>query len=58
MKSKFRSSTDSNEKRMIHTKTDNSEIMIGKDTDEIIKKRFDFICIGIKYIEHGAVHEG
>ena len=43
---------------MIHTKTDNSESMIGKDTDEIIKKRFDFICIGIKYIEHGAVHEG
>ena len=41
MKPKFMSSTDSNEKRTVHTKNDNIEIMIGKDTAEIIQKRFD-----------------
>ena len=37
MKPKSMSSTDSNEKRMLHNKNDNTEIMIGKDTDEIIQ---------------------
>ena len=41
MKPKFMSSTDSNEKHTVHTKNDNIEIMIGKDTTEIIQKRFD-----------------
>ena len=41
MKPKFMASTDSNEKRTIHTQNENAEIMIGEDRDEIIQERFD-----------------
>ena len=37
----FISSKDSNETRTMHTKSDNIEIMIGNETDEIIKKPFE-----------------
>ena len=35
------SSKGSNEKRMKHSKSDNVEIMVGNDTDEIIEGLFD-----------------
>ena len=43
MKAKFMSSTDSTilKKRTMHTTSDNAEVMIGKDTDEIILELFD-----------------
>ena len=41
MKPKFMSSTDSNEKRMMYSKSDSSIVMVSNDTDEIIQKRFD-----------------
>ena len=41
MKPKFISSIDSNEKCILQTKSDNIEIMIVKDTDEIIQELFD-----------------
>ena len=41
MKSKFLSSTDSNEKCMIYSKRDNSMVMIGNDRDKIIQELFD-----------------
>ena len=31
---------DSDEKRIMHTKSDNMEIMIGSDTNEVIKELF------------------
>ena len=31
---------DSNEKRIMHTKSDNAEVMIGNDTNEVIKELF------------------
>ena len=31
---------DSNETRIMHTKSDNKEIMIGSDTNEVIKELF------------------
>ena len=34
-------SKDSNETRTLHTTTDNIEIMIGNETDEIIKNLFE-----------------
>ena len=37
----FISSKDCNETRTMHTKSDNIEIMIGNETDEIIKKLFE-----------------
>ena len=37
----FISSEDSNETRTMHRKSDNTEIMIGNETDEIIKKLFE-----------------
>ena len=37
----FISSKDSNETRTMHTKSENIEIMIGNETDEIIKKLFE-----------------
>ena len=41
MKINFISSKDSNETRSMHTKSDNIEIMIGNETDEIIKNLFE-----------------
>ena len=41
MEINFISSKDSNETRTMHTKSDNIESMIGNETDEIIKKRFE-----------------
>ena len=41
MKPKFMLLTDSNEKRMLHTKNDNVENMFSKDADEIIQELFD-----------------
>ena len=31
---------DSDEKRIMHTKSDNMEIMVGSDTNEVIKELF------------------
>ena len=39
----FMSSKDSNEMRTMHSKSDKIEISIGNETDEIIKKQFDFL---------------
>ena len=41
MKINFISSKDSNETRSMHTKSDNIEIMIGNETDGIIKNLFE-----------------
>ena len=41
MEINFMSSKDSNETRTMHTKSINIEIMIGNETDEIIKELFD-----------------
>ena len=41
MKLKFMSSTDSNEKRMLHTKCDSVVIMINEDTYDIIQQLSD-----------------
>ena len=37
----FISSKDSDETRIMHTKSNNMEIMMGNETDEIIKKLFE-----------------
>ena len=37
----FFSSKDSTETRIMHTKSDNTEIMMRNETDEIIKKLFE-----------------
>ena len=37
---KFMSSTDSNEKRIMRTKSDNTDIIISKDIDEIVQELF------------------
>ena len=39
----FISSKDSNETRTMHTKRHNIEIMMGGETDEIIKKLFEYL---------------
>ena len=41
IKPEFMLSTDSNEKRMLHIKSDNVEIMIDNDTDKIIQELFN-----------------
>ena len=41
MKPKFMSSTNSNGKSMVHIKNDNTEIMIGENTDKINQELFD-----------------
>ena len=41
MEINFMSSKDSNETHTMHTKSINIEIMIGNETDEIIKELFD-----------------
>ena len=43
MKINFESSKDSNETRTIHTTSDNIEIMISNETDEIIEELFKSI---------------
>ena len=37
----FMSSKNSNETRTMHSKSNNIEILIGNETDEIIEERFD-----------------
>ena len=44
MKPEFMSSKDSNEKLMLHTKSDNIEIMIDKDTADISSNNFLICC--------------
>ena len=44
----FISSTDSDETRTVHTKSNNVEIMMGSETDEIIKDLFESFCKNIK----------
>ena len=39
----FVSCKDFNETRTMHSKSDNTEIMIGNETDENIEERFDFL---------------
>ena len=41
IKPKFMSSTDSNEIRMMYSKSDSSIVMIGNDTHKIIQELFD-----------------
>ena len=48
MVNNFISSNDSNETRTMHTKSDNIEIMIGNETDEIIKKLFESLFEGLE----------
>ena len=40
----FISSKDSHETRTMHTKSDNVEIMMGSETDEIIEELFKSFC--------------
>ena len=44
----FISSTDSDETRTMHTKSNNVEIMIGSEIDEIIEELLDLFCKNIK----------
>ena len=44
----FISSKDSDQTRTLHTKSNNVEIMIGSDTNEIIKDLFESFCKNIK----------
>lgn len=43
MKPLFMSSTDSNENCTVNNKSENIEITIGEDTDEIIQELFDLL---------------
>ena len=43
-------SIDNDEESVIHSKSDNKEIMINDETDEVIKKRFYHSKIDIKII--------
>ena len=47
MEISFISSKDSNETRTMHATSDNIEIMIGNETDEIIKNLFEISCKNI-----------
>ena len=40
---------DSNETRIMHTKSDNEEIMIGSDTSDVIKEHFNITLITLQY---------
>ena len=44
----FISSKDIGETRNMRTKSDNIEIMMGSETDEIIEKLFNLFCKDIK----------
>ena len=48
METDFISSKGFNETRAIHPKSDNIEMMIGNETDEIIKKYLNLFCKNIK----------
>ena len=48
MEINFISSKDSNETPTLHTKSDNIEITIGNEADEIIKKHFKYLLKNIK----------
>ena len=58
MKSKFMSLTDSDEKRTMYSKNDNSAIMIGNNADEIIQNFFDQLAhkyhIGLEQSMQGS----
>ena len=43
MKPKFMSSTDSNEKRKMYSKSDSVKVTIGNDTNKIIQTNFDLL---------------
>ena len=45
IKPKFISSTESNEKPIIYSKSDNSIVIFDKDTDETIQKLFDSLLL-------------
>lgn len=57
MKLKFMSSTDSNEKRMLHTKCDSVVIMINKDTYDIIQQLSDSLLNRYKK-RSGRIYRG
>ena len=42
------SKQDSDETRAMDTKSDNIEIMMGSETDEVIKELFNLFCKNIK----------
>ena len=44
----FISSKYSNETRIVHSKSDNIEIMMGSETDKIIEELFVSLCKDIK----------
>ena len=44
----FISSKDSDETRNMHTKSDNIEIMMGSETDDITDELFEFLLQNIK----------
>ena len=48
MATNYISSKDSDETRTMHTKSNNVEIMISSNTDEIIEDLFEFFCKNIK----------
>ena len=41
---------DSNETRIMHTKSDNEEIMVGSDRSDVIKELFNCFCRDIKKV--------
>ena len=44
----FTSSKDSDETRTMHTRSNNAEIMVGSETNEIIKDLLNLFCKNIK----------
>ena len=44
----FISSKDNDEERVMHSKSDNIEIMINNRADEVIEELFNYLFIGIK----------
>lgn len=57
MKLKFMSSTDSNEKLTMHTKTDSKDNMIGKGKGKIIEKTSSFVFAQVSD-RSGDIHKG
>ena len=45
---------DSDETRIMHTKSDNTEILIGSDTNEVIKELFKSFCRGSDFAFEGV----
>ena len=58
MKSSFLSSKDSNEKYLVHCKSDNREIMICIATEEVIEELFNFLLhryqVGMEELMKGS----